>query len=339
MPLTATADAHSAADPAARATEVLDVSVCVANWNCAPLLRRCLQSLFDQPQGARFEVIVVDNASTDGAAEMVAAEFPQVTLVRNTENRGFAAASNQAAARAKGRYLFFLNNDTEVPPLTLGRLLGHASANPAAGMFGPRLREPGGAVQISYRRRPTIAALLHKVSLVRWTGRFRRAYKEYRRGSFEPDGTRPVEVLMGPAVFIARDVFEEAGRWDERYRFGVEDIDLSTEVGKSRAVVYVGDVEVIHHGRVSSRANVGFVAPSVATGYVQFFRKTGVGRWPLFWYKLAVTLDAPVQLVGKVIEATARHVTGQRQNAARSWAAARGVWAFLRHELVRFWRA
>ena len=324
--------------PAAR-TVALDVSVCVANWNCALLLRRCRRSLLDQAQGVRFEVIVVDNASTDGAAEMVAAEFPEVALIRNAENRGFAAASNQAAARAAGRYLFFLNNDTEVPPQTLGRLLAHAAADPAAGMFGPRLREPSGEVQISYRRRPTIAALLHKVSLMRWTGLFRKAYKDYRRGSFESEGVRSVDVLMGPAVFIAREVFEAAGRWDERYRFGVEDMDLSTQVGKSRAVMYVGDVEVIHHGRASSRANVGFVAPSVATGYVQFLRKTGTGRWPLFWYKLAVTLDAPVQFAGKLVEAAARRATGQRENAARSWAATRGMWAFLRHELVRFWRA
>jgi GT2 family glycosyltransferase len=342
MPLTSTAAASRADSPGlprAAGADVIDVSVCIANWNCAELLRRCLRSLFDQPQGAGFEVIVTDNGSTDGAAEMVAAEFPQVTLIRNDHNRGFAAASNQAAGAARGRYLFFLNNDTEVPPRTLGRLLAHAAADPAAGMFGPRLREPGGAVQISYRRRPTIAALLHKVSLVRWTGLFRRAYKEYRRGSFEPAGVRPVEVLMGPAVFIPRAVFDAVGGWDERYRFGVEDIDLSIQVGKSRPLVYAGDVEVVHHGRASSRSNVGFVAPSVATGYVQFFRKTGAGRWALFWYRLAVTLDAPVQLAGKVVEAAARRVVGHRQDAARSWAAARGVWAFLRHELVRFWRA
>jgi hypothetical protein len=104
-------------------------------------------------------------------------------------------------------------------------------------------------------------------------------------------------------------------------------------------VVYAGDVEVVHHGRASSRENVGFVAPSVATGYVQFFRKAGVRRWPLFWYKLVVTLDAPVQLVGKVLEAAGRRSRGKRRDAARSWAAARGLWAFLRHELVRFWRA
>ncbi len=337
---TATAPSRELLSPTTRAVQdAVVVSVCIANWNCSELLKQCLRSLLTSQQGTPFEVIVVDNASTDGAAEMVADLFPQVILIRNSENRGFAAASNQAAARASGSHLLFLNNDTEVPPQTLRRLLDHALANPAGGMFGPCLREPSGAIQISYRRRPTIAALLHKVSLVRWTGCFRQAYSDYRRGSFNPLGVRPVEVLMGPAVFMPREAFEAAGRWDERYRFGVEDIDLATQVGRTRSVVFAGDVEVIHHGRVSSRANVSFVAPNVATGYVQFFRKTGVGAWSLFWYKLVVTLDAPVQLVGKATEALARWADGQPLNARRSWAAVRGVWAFLRHELVRFWRA
>src|SRR5438445_11795364 len=89
-------------------TAEVALSVCIANWNCRELLRRCLESLFGQPQGVRFEVIVVDNGSSDGAAEMVAAEFPQVGLVRNGENRGFSKANNQAAARSRGRHLFFL---------------------------------------------------------------------------------------------------------------------------------------------------------------------------------------------------------------------------------------
>ena len=339
MPMVTSVPLNTASARQGTDRDAVDVSVCIANWNCRELLRRCLNSLYGSDQETRFEVVVVDNASSDGAAEMVAVEFPQVTLIRNRENRGFAAASNQAAGQTTGRYILFLNNDTEVLPHTLRRLLEHAAARPSGGMFGPRLRDANGAIQISYRRRPTIPALLHKVSLVRWTGWFRRAYSEYRRGSFDPNGVRPVEVLMGPAVFLPRSVFETAGGWDERYRFGVEDIDLVTEIGKTREIIFAGDVEVIHHGRVSSRANVRFVAPNVSTGYVQFFRKTGVRAWPLFWYKLAVTLDAPVQLFVKLLEATARGVTGQQMNARRSLAAVRGLWAFLRHELVRFWRA
>src|SRR4029079_2163898 len=98
---------------------------------------------------------------------------------------------------ARGRYLFFLNNDTVVPPETLRKFLEFAEANPSVGMVGPRLRRTDGGSQISYRRRPTLAALLHRVSLLRWTGLFRRAYYEYRRGPVDPAGGEAAGGLMG----------------------------------------------------------------------------------------------------------------------------------------------
>lgn len=316
-----------------------DVSVCIANWNCRDLLRQCLASLLRQPQGVPFEVIVVDNASADGAADMVAREFPQVRLVRNPANVGFSRANNRAAALARGRYLFFLNNDTVVPRHTLREFVAFADANPDVGMVGPRLRGADGEFQISYRRRPTVGALLHRVSLLRWTGLFRRAYYAYRRDAFDPDGVHQVEVLMGAAVFLPRDVFDRSGRWDEQYRFGGEDLDLSTQVGRRNPLIYVGSVEVVHYGRVASRANVGFAAPNVAIGYVHYFRKAGAGRSLLWAYKLLVTLDAPVQCGGKLLQAAVRLARGDRPKAAKSWLAARGLWHFLRRDLARFWRA
>jgi hypothetical protein len=313
--------------------------VCIANWNCSDLLRNCLRSLYDQPQGVRLETVVVDNASADDSTDLVAREFPQVRLVRNRENLGFARASNQAAAVARGRYVLFLNNDTVVPPFALRRLLEYAEANPDVGMVGPLLRGGGGSPQISYRRRPTLPALLHRVTLLRWTRLFRRAYYDYRRETYEADAVRPVEVLMGAAVLLRRDVFEACGRWDEDYRFGGEDLDLSTRVGRRHPLMYVGDVEITHFGRASSRQNAGFVAPNVAIGYVHYFRKAGVRPAALAAYKVLVTLDAPVQLAEKLVQGAWRLATGRRAKAAKSWLAARGVWAFVRNEMVRFWRA
>jgi hypothetical protein len=310
----------------------------VANWNCRDLLRNCLTSLFDEPQGVAFEVVVVDNASEDGATEMVAEEFPQVRLVRNPANLGFSRANNQAAAVARGRFLFFLNNDTELPAFALRAFVKYAEANPAVGMLGPRLVGPDGGFQVSYRRKPTLPALMHRIMLFRWTGLFRRAYYEYRRGTFDPTGVKPVEVLMGAAVFLPRAAFETAGRWEECYRFGGEDLDLSTQVGKRQPVVFFGDVDVRHVGRVSSRVNIGYVAGNVAVGYAMYLRRAGVGSLKLAAYKLFVTLDAPVVAAAKLAQSAVRGLRGRPVKAAKSRAAARGAWHFLTRDLVRFWR-
>lgn len=315
------------------------VSVCIANWNCKDLLRNCLASLFDRPQGVSFEVIVVDNASTDGAAEMVAAAFPTVRLLRNPANLGFSRANNQAAAVARGHYFFFLNNDTVVPRGTLGQLAVFAKAHPEVGMIGPKLIGADGNPQISYRRAPTYSALLHRIGLLRWTGIFRKAYSEYRRDTYEPNGVKSVEALMGAAVFLPREAFERSGRWDERYGFGGEDLDLSAQVRRKNTVVYHGDVSIIHFGRVSSKANYGFVAGNVTVGYVQYLRKAGERRWRIMLYKLLVTLDAPIQLVQQFIQLGTRYLRGRKGDAVKSREGTAGYWHFLTRDLVRFWRA
>jgi GT2 family glycosyltransferase len=318
---------------------VIDVTVCIANWNCRELLRSCLASLHDQPQGVRLETVVVDNGSHDGAAEMVAREFPQVVLVRNPVNRGFARANNQAAELASGRYLFFLNNDTVVPPGTLRELVEYADRHPEVGMVGPRLRNVSGEFQVSYRQRPTVAALLHRTAFLRWTGLLKGAYYRYRRRDFRPDLLRPVEVLMGAAVLLPRGVFFACGRWDEDFLFGGEDLDLSTRVGRQHPVVFLANAEILHYGRVSSRLNVSFTTPSVAVGYVQYFRKSGSARTALWLYKALVTADAPIQLLGKAMQFLWRRLRGRPEKAAKSWLAVRGAWHFFGSGLVRFWRA
>ena len=325
--------------PAPRRKRRPDVTVCIVNWNCRAYLRACLRSLRPRRQGVRVQVVVVDNGSTDGAPDMVTREFPHVTLLRNGWNAGFARANNQAAARARGRYLFFLNNDTLVPPLALKRLLDFAEANPYVGMIGPRLRGGDGQFQASYRPRPTLGALLHRLTLLRWTGLFRRAYRRYRRRDDDFAATRPVEVLMGAALFVGRRTFRACGGWDEGYTFGGEDIDLCTRVGRRHAVVYHPAVTVTHFGRAASRQHIGYAHAHTVVGLTRYLRRAGCPRPALWAYKAALTLDAPLQWLCHATEYLWRRARGRHAQAEKSWRVLRGLTYLLTRGLGPLWRA
>lgn len=317
----------------------IDVSVCIANWNCRDMLRTCLESLQDRPQGVRLETIVVDNGSSDGAADMVAREFPEVVPIRNATNAGFARANNQAARVARGRYLFFLNNDTEVPAGSLKRLLDFADRHPEAGIIGPRLRDAQGDIQVSHRRRPTVAILVHRTTLLRWTGIFRSAHRCYRRGTVDDPSPRGVDILMGAAMLLPRQVFFNVGGWDEDFVFGGEDMDLSVRVGASHTLIYYPGVEILHHGRVSTRLHSRFSAASIPCGFVRYLRKTDTSTPAILLYKLALTLDAPVQLLEKCLQSLWRLLRGRSTDARRSWLVARSLGQFMLYGLPAFWRA
>ena len=320
------------------AANPIDVSVCIANWNCRDLLRRCLQSLQEPAQGVRVETIVVDNASQDGAAEMIDQEFPEVILQRNPVNAGFARANNQAVELSRGNYLFFLNNDTVVPPGTLRQLCDFCRAHPSVGLVGPRLRDGQGRPQVSYRQRPTLATLLHRTSLLRWTGLLRGSYRRYRRQDFDPNTLRPVEILMGAAMFLPREVFFTCGPWDEDFTFGGEDMELSVRVGRHYQVIYLPSVEITHFGRVSTRQHIGFATSNMTVGFARYLRKCGVKPTSLALYKLVVTLDAPVQMLEKGIQYLWRRLQGRHDKAEKSLLAMRGLGHFLVRGLVPLWK-
>lgn len=314
------------------------VSVCIANWNCRDLLRGCLGSLTSRRQGGRVEVIVVDNASSDGAADMVAREFPEVVLVRNPDNAGFARASNQAARLARGRYLFFLNNDTVVPRGVLRKLCRFARANPRAGLIGPRLRDGSGRTQASARARPTVAALLHRLTFLRPTGLFRGAYRRYR-GRDRQGGTRRAEFLLGAALLMPRRVYREVGGWDEAFTFGGEDIELCARVGRQYEVVYHPEVALTHFGRAASRLVPGWAGAHTLIGVVRGLRAAGTPGWAVAMYKALYTLDLPLQAAGALARYAWQRLRGRQRQARRSWLGLCGLAWLARRGLREFWRA
>ncbi|MCS6978180.1 MAG: glycosyltransferase family 2 protein [Gemmatales bacterium] len=315
-----------------------DLSVCIVNWNGAEYLRGCLESLILAGRHVRLETLVVDNASTDGSAELVEKLFPDVLLVRNRRNLGFARANNQAAELAGGRHLLFLNNDTVVGEYSLRDLVRFLDTHPEVGLVGPRLIGRDGLPQRSYRYRPTPAALMHRITLLRWTGLFRRSYEAYRRREFDPSQTRQVEVLLGAAVAMPREVFHQHGGWDEGFPFGLEDFDLSTRVAATHQVVYLAGADILHFGKMSSRKNSGFAYTGVEAGYARFLRKHYWSAEAVVAYKLLVLVDLPFAILSESLKGLWRRL---RHGAADPGRPHSEVWPMLWFATVGqpiFWR-
>jgi hypothetical protein len=315
-----------------------DLSVCIVNWNGREFLGPCLDSLARAQAGLSVEIILVDNASADGSADFVAAAYPQVRLIRNATNAGFARANNQAAAVSAGRYLLFLNNDTIVGEDSLRDLVRFMDAHPKVGQVGPRLIGRDGQPQRSYRYKPTLGALLHRLTLLRWTGLFRRAYKRYRRREFDPATLRPVEALLGAAVCLPRHVFFGHGGWDEGFPFGLEDFDLSARVARTHQVIFLAGADIIHLGKMSSRKNAGYAYTGVECGYARYLRKHVLGPVGSGLYKLGVTLDLPFALVSEAVRELWRRWRRGPAEPGRPHTELAALWHFLTRGLGLFWR-
>ena len=134
----------------------ITVSVIIVSWNAREYLRQCLASLLDETCRYPMEIIVVDNASSDGSADCVANSYPNVRLIRNAENVGFAKANNIGVSASTGSYLCFVNSDVKVLPLCLSRLVEYGEKNQKAGIVGPRITGGDGNLQRSCRGFPTV---------------------------------------------------------------------------------------------------------------------------------------------------------------------------------------
>ncbi len=273
---------------------MLDLGIVIVNYNVRDLLRDCLASVFDSQGDFAFEVCVVDNGSTDGSADMIEAEFPQVRVIRS-ENRGYAVGNNlglrhfgyqgigesgirESGNRVSGRstpipdsrfpiprYLLLLNPDTILPPGALADMLAFMESHPQAGVAGPRLVRQDGSLDKACRRSfPTPEVAFYRLSglgkLFPHSPRFGRYNVTY----LPPDVTTEVDSVVGAFMLIRGQVIEQIGLLDERYFMYAEDLDFCYRAKQCGwQVWYNADVTVLHYKGQSSRqrstaANVHF---------------------------------------------------------------------------------
>ncbi|MBC7263250.1 MAG: glycosyltransferase family 2 protein [Chloroflexi bacterium] len=267
---------------------MIDLSIVIVNWNVKDLLAHCLESVFHASDGLEIEVIVVDNASTDGSPQMVRECFPQVQLVANERNAGFTTANNQGIATAKGRYILLLNPDTEVLDGALSTMVRYMDAHPSVGALGPRLIYPDGHVQSSRRRFPTLAtAFLESTILQQWFPHNRILSRYYCLDRSDEE-EQEVDWVVGACLMMRREALDQVGPLDEGFFMYSEEMDWCHRlVKRGWHVVYLPSARVVHYeGRSSSQ-----VVPQrhiyFQSSKVYYFRKY-FGLWGeiLRWFLL-----------------------------------------------------
>jgi GT2 family glycosyltransferase len=243
----------------------MTVSVILVNFNDGERLSACLDSLREQSVEPQIEVIVVDNASTDGSGTRVPVRFPEVRWLASPENAGFARANNTGVKASKGEFLLFLNTDTVVPAGTVSALASRLAAAPRAAAAGPALVRPSGRFQVSFGRSVGLAGqALQKLVM---NPIHERTLRRMR-------GVRETGWLSAACLLCRRSAFEAAGGFDEEYFLYFEDIDLCARLRKAGGLLlFDPSVRVAHAGGSSTAARPAASRFEYRRSQVLFYKK------------------------------------------------------------------
>lgn len=276
----------------------MDISVIIVNWNTRDLLLSCIHSVYETVRDISFEIWVVDNGSTDGSQEAVKAAFPQVQLIENTQNKGFAAANNQALRIMNGRFALLLNSDAALTDRAAEKLFSFLESTPIAGMACGQLLNPDGSRQNSIANFPTLLTLISNETLLRIL--FPDKFPSKRRNYSAPI---PVESGIGACLMIRKNAMDTVGLFDEKYFFFFEETDWAHRMWQANwGVYFVPSARIIHAQ--------GKSAGSSAASRIHFYRSRYIylKKWHPNSYSLMVIIvfarlwvNACLSLLGSIL--------------------------------------
>jgi GT2 family glycosyltransferase len=284
----------------------MDLSVVIVNWNSAEYTIPCVASIDAQTKNLEFEIIVVDNASSDDSCRVIQARCPRVKLVRSPENIGFARANNLGFQHSSGRISLFLNPDTELRGPAINQMHACLDSSADIGVLGCRLLNSDLSLQTSCIH--VFPTILNQVADIE---RFRQLFNLWGMlPLLNPDRGRPigVEAVSGACQMVKREVFEKVGLFSTDYFMYMEDLDLCYKVRQmGRKVCHLGAATIVHHGGQSSKKRGGedFSGPMTKESVLKFLSKSrgpfyaGLYRFSMFLVSvlrvavLAVLLPVP----------------------------------------------
>lgn len=234
-------------------TDQPTLSIAIVSWQTRDFLLDCLKSIFSTPPANSFEVIVVDNASTDGTADAVRKLYPDCTLIANPDNKGYAAGNNQAIGKASGEFVLLLNPDVVLPATGLDRAISFMQSHHEAGALGVRQVHPNGRLQRSVRGFPYPLSILPEILGLSRIFPRSRIFGAYRMSYFGYDKVAEVDQPMGTFLLLRRQAIEKVGMLDDAFPIFFNEVDWCLRCRQAGwKIFFTPDVEIIHFGGAST---------------------------------------------------------------------------------------
>lgn len=303
------------------------ISVVIVSYNVRDILRQCLQTLFARSKDIDMEVFVVDNASADASAEMVSEEFPQVRLLANGRNLGFAAANNQAFSLAKGDHVLLLNPDAFVRSGALQKAVNFMEHTSQCGICGGRVLDPSGNLMPSARRFPGVISRLFTLSGL--SSRYPNSpfFNHHDFGGFAHDRVLEVDWVPGTFTLFRKKLLDDLRGFDERFFIYYEETDLCRRAKAAGwKVFFIPDAEVEHIGGASSKTREDQQFNEAAGQIGMFSLRSAC----LYYYKYGGLMGVMANMGLMILWNLARIVLNRFRNRPDSQAKIAGSWNAIR---------
>jgi GT2 family glycosyltransferase len=252
-------------------SSTVDLSILIVSWNTCDLLRDCLISIHAHIHRYSYEIWIVDNNSSDETVAMLLKEFPEVRLIENSENVGFARANNQAFSQAKGRYVALLNPDTQLLNDAFDQMLDYMEQYEDCGIIGPRLVREDGTIQFTCARR----SMSILTEFFRATSLYR-LYDFQDMAEWDHENSRDVEALVGACMMVRHSILGSQILNEVYFMYG-EDLELCWHIRQdlSLRVHYLSEAHVLHLGGRSAKQAAGMDARAAESDYLHMFLTRG----------------------------------------------------------------
>jgi len=261
------------------------VSVIIVSWNCRQMLVDCINSLRGQLPAGTSEIIVIDNASSDGTADAVRQGFPDVKLVESATNLGFARGNNVGLELSNGKYICLINPDVVVGQECISRMVNYMEQHPDIGMLGPRIVGRDGETQRSCMRTPSLWNQLCRTLGLDSLVKHSRLFGGYLMTDFRHDALRDVDVINGCFWMVRRDALLNVGNLDPRFWMYSDDVDWCSRFRQAGwRIVFFPEADAVHYGGGSSQVAPVFCYVEMQRANLQYWRKYhGFASYMCFW--------------------------------------------------------